>query len=257
MRENSAETSRQLHGRSTATGYNGLERWVETIITLSLQFHATSPFDCSSLKLLPTLVKKLKSISTSFRCALRDYGDPESTRLLKAISVGLRFRSLVLDEQSPFRPEKLGHPIVTAPDLKAKVSEMLGQMDLILREANEADLSDPAFLILIWGKGQEKKVQDMIDVWEATRVRLYAAGDDVLMAVEDVSFRQKKEKFVEALQFFCGDIEMMNREYTSRVLTLLRNYVEQKISLLHDGQSAPVPGSIETSPALSGSPAIR
>ena len=52
---------------------------------------------------------------------------------------------------------------------------MLGQMDLILREAVEADLSDPAFLILIWGKKQEKKVQDMIDVWERTE-KLYADG---------------------------------------------------------------------------------
>jgi hypothetical protein len=176
----------------------------------------------------------------------KDYGDPESTRLLKAISVGLRFRSLVLEEQSPFRPEKLGHPIVTGPDLKAKISEFLGQMDLILREANEADLSDPAFLISIWGKGEEKKVQDMIDVWEATRIRLYATSDDVLMAGEDLSsFRQKKEKFIEALQCFCEDVEIMNREYTSRVLSLLRNYVERKISLL----AAPVSTAVET-PAL-------
>ena len=187
----------------------------------------------------------------------KDYGDPESTRLLKAISVGLRFRSLVLDEQSPFRPEKLGHPIVTAPDLKAKISEMLGQMDLILREANEADLSDPAFLILIWGKGQEKKVQDMIDVWEVTRVRLYATADEVLMAAEDIGFRQKREKFIEALQYFCDDVEIMNREYTSRILMLLRNYVEQKISSLHNGQVAPILTSIETSPALLGGPAIH
>ena len=176
----------------------------------------------------------------------KDYGDPESTRLLKAISVGLRFRSLVLEEQSPFRPEKLGHPIVTAPDLKAKISEFLGQMDLILREANEADLSDPAFLISIWGKGEEKKVEDMIDVWEATRIRLYATADDVLMASEDVSFRQKKGKFIEALQYFCDDVETMNREYTSRVLTLLRNYVERKISLLHNEHGAPVATAVET-----------
>ena len=71
----------------------------------------------------------------------------------------------MLEDESPFRPEKLGHPVVTAADLKTKVSEMLGQMDLILREAVEADLSDPALLILIWGKGQEKKVQDMLDLW--------------------------------------------------------------------------------------------
>jgi hypothetical protein len=74
---------------------------------------------------------------------------------------------------------------------------------------------------------------------------------DVLMAGEDVSFRQKKEKFIEALQYFCSDVEIMNREYTSRVFTLLRNYVEGKISLLHDEQGALI------SPALAGDPAIH
>ena len=97
----------------------------------------------------------------------------------------------------------------------------------------------------------------MIDVWEATRIRLYATADDVLMAGEDVSFRQKKEKFIEALQYFCDDVEIMNREYTSRILMLLRNYVEQKISLLHNGQVAPILTSIETLPVLPGGPAIH
>jgi hypothetical protein len=164
----------------------------------------------------------------------KDYGDPQSTRLLKAISVGLRFRSLVLEDESEFRPEKLGHPVVTAADLKAKVSEMVGQMDLILREAVEADLSDPALLILIWGKGQEKKVQDILDLWEMTRKRLYAAADEVLSPSDDESFRRKKENFIKALQAFGEDIETMNRDFTSRVLTLLRDYVERKINLTHD-----------------------
>jgi hypothetical protein len=140
----------------------------------------------------------------------------------------------VLEDESPFRPEKLGYPVVTAADLKTKVSEMLGQMDLILREAVEADLSDPALLILIWGKGQEKKVQDMLDLWEMTRKRLYAAADEVLSSGDDESFRRKKENFIKALQAFGEDIETMNREFTSRVLTLLRDYVERKINLTHD-----------------------
>ena len=148
----------------------------------------------------------------------KDYGDPQSTRLLKAISVGLRFRSLVLEDESPFRPEKLGYPVVTAADLKTKVSEMLGQMDLILREAVEADLSNPALLILIWGKGQEKKVQDMLDRWEMTRKRLYAAADEVLSSGDDESFRRKKENFIKALQAFGEDIETTNREFTHAFL---------------------------------------
>jgi hypothetical protein len=77
------------------------------------------------------------------------------------------------------------------------------------------------------------------------------------MAGEDVSFRQKKEKFIEALQSFCGDVEIMNREYTARVLTLLRNYVERKISLLQNERGAPTLAAVETSSALLGGPAVH
>jgi hypothetical protein len=67
-----------------------------------------------------------------------------------------------------------------------------------------------------------------------TRKRLYAAADEVLSSGDDESFRRKKENFIKALQAFGEDIETMNREFTSRVLTLLRDYVERKINLTHD-----------------------
>lgn len=87
----------------------------------------------------------------------REYGDPFTTRLLKAISAGLRFRFLVLEEGSEFRLDKLGHPIVNCSDLQKKISELMGQMDLIFREAEEANLSDPEMLIAIWGEGKRRE----------------------------------------------------------------------------------------------------
>jgi hypothetical protein len=162
----------------------------------------------------------------------KEYGDRLTTRLLKAISVGLRFRFLLLEDQSEFRPEKLGHPVVLAPDLKAKISEMFGQMDLILREPIEADLRDPDLLILIWGQGQESKVQGMMDLWEKTRKQLYAAGDEVLNAADDGDFKDKKEKFIHALTGFCSDIADMNRQFTSRVLLLLADHVQGNSSFV-------------------------
>jgi hypothetical protein len=149
----------------------------------------------------------------------KEYGDPQTTRLLKAISVGLRFRFLFLEEQSEFRPEKLGHSIVKAPELKAKISEMLTQMDLIFREAIEAKLRDPDLAILIWGKGNEEKVQRMMDAWDKTRNELYTAAHEVLTCTDDNSFKTKKDAFISALRNFCGDVREMNSQYTSRVLT--------------------------------------
>ena len=160
----------------------------------------------------------------------KEYGDPLTSRLLKSISAGLRFRFLVLEDQSDFRPDKLGHPVVTAPDLKARISEMLGQMDLIMRDASEANLSDPALLILIWGPGQEKKMQDMMEVWERTAKQLYAAANAVLDSADDVEFKRTKTDFIGALKSFCADVEEMNREFTSRVLSLLASHIQGKSS---------------------------
>jgi TIR domain len=154
----------------------------------------------------------------------KEYGDPQTTRLLKAISAGLRFRFLVLEEQSEFRPEKLGHPIVTESELKAKVSEMMGQIDLILKDAADANLYDPEMLILIWGAGQEQKVGDMMKVWERTIGKLSNAAQELLSGKGQ--FDQTKDAFIEALKSFCKDVQEMNREFTSRVLALLSERVK-------------------------------
>ena len=61
-----------------------------------------------------------------------------------------------------------------------------------------------------------------------------SSSDPFLSSGNDESFRRKKENFINALQAFGEDIETTNCEFTSRVLTLLRDYVERKINLTHD-----------------------
>ena len=156
----------------------------------------------------------------------KEYGDPVTTRLLKAISAGLKFRFLVLEEQSDFRPEKLGHPIVTPMEFKAKVAEMMGQIDLILKEAAEANLYDPEMLILIWGPGQEQKVKNMMDLWNETIEKLTAAAQKSMSLSDDRKFEATRANFITTLINFCNDIEEMNREFTSRVLALLADRVK-------------------------------
>jgi len=98
----------------------------------------------------------------------KEYGDPQTTRLLKAISADSDLDSWFSRSKAIFGLKNLDIRIVTPSELKAKVSEMMGQIDLILKEAVEANLYDPEMLILIWGAGQEKKVSDMMKVWENT-----------------------------------------------------------------------------------------
>jgi glycine/serine hydroxymethyltransferase len=149
----------------------------------------------------------------------REYGDKETTQLLKAVSVGLRFRFLVLEQDSEFTPQNLGFPTMTLEALKPRITELLSQMNLILRDANQAGLQNPQVLRRIWN-GNAAKVQGMMAIWERARSDLYLTADQVLHASE-TNFADKKATFINSLTKFCEETEMMNREFTAKVMHLL------------------------------------
>ncbi len=97
------------------------------------------------------------------------------------------------------------------------MTELLGQMDLILREAQDQHLMDTELLARIWGSDAGQNVQDMMGVWDAARARLYSTGQLVLTSSE-AEFPARKAPFKEALKDLCVKTEVMNREYTLRAL---------------------------------------
>ncbi len=162
---------------------------------------------------------------------VRQYGDPLTTRLLSAISIGLRFRFLLLERDSKFNPDNLELPLAinlsAEPDvLKSLTRELLGQMDLILRDATEANLLDPKLLKLIWGEGAGERVQQMMLAWEETRLKLYSAAQQVLSSNE-LDFSQKKKLFIAALRNMKAETETLNREYTLRALRAVGGQIEK------------------------------
>ncbi len=153
---------------------------------------------------------------------VRHYGNALTTRLLSAISIGLQFRFLFLEDDSKFRPTKFEFPLSmeVSKELdawKANVTELLGQMDLILREAQDQHLMDTELLARIWGPGGGQNVQDMMGVWDAARARLYSTAQLVLISSES-EFPARKAPFKDALKDLCAKTEVMNREYTLRAL---------------------------------------
>ena len=153
---------------------------------------------------------------------VRHYGNALTTRLLSAISVGLQFRFLFLEDDSKFSPTKFDFPLSmeASKELdvwKSNVTELLGQMDLILREAQDQHLMDTALLARIWGSDAGQNVQDMMGVWDAARGKLYSTGQLVLTSSE-AEFPTRKAPFKEALKDLCVKTEVMNREYTLRAL---------------------------------------
>ena len=152
---------------------------------------------------------------------IKEYGDPLTTRLLKAVSAGLQFRFLLLEDMSQFSPKLLSHPATKPPDLKAKIVEMLAQIDTIMREVAEANLNDPEFLIVIYGENQHGKVERMMRLFEEVREKLNVSAEDILSSRTEEECVTKKPAFIAALTHFCSNVEGMNRDYTSRALDVL------------------------------------
>jgi hypothetical protein len=153
---------------------------------------------------------------------VRHYGNALTTRLLSAISIGLQFRFLFLEDDSKFRPTTFDFPLSMGASKeldawKSNVTELLGQMDLILREAQDQHLMDTTLLTRIWGPDAGQDVQDMMGVWDTARARLYSTGQSVLTSSE-AEFLARKGPFKEALKDLCEKTEVMNREYTLRAL---------------------------------------
>jgi NADPH-dependent ferric siderophore reductase len=76
---------------------------------------------------------------------------------------------------------------------------------------------DTDLLAKIWGPGGGAHVQEMMGVWDAARIRLYAAAQQVLTSSE-TDFPGRKNPFKDALKDLCAKTEIMNREYTLRAL---------------------------------------
>jgi hypothetical protein len=169
---------------------------------------------------------------------VRHYGDPLTTRLLSAISIGLRYRFLLLEPESKFNSDKLAYPLTMNPSaeldaLKSITRELLSEMELVLRDANEANLLDPSLLELIWGAGSGDQVRRMMGDWETARSRLYLAAQNVLGA-SGADSTERKRLFLDALCGLKSETERMNREYTLRALHALSGQIEKSL-----GERAP------------------
>ena len=163
------------------------------------------------------------------KMVIRHYGSPLTSRLLSAVSIGLQFRFLFLEADSEFRPATFEFPMAvdSSKELeawKSKILELMSQLDLILREAQDQHLMDSELLDKIWGHGGGPLVQQMMGVWEVARAKLYTCGQEILLSGA-ADFESKKEPFREALRDLCAKTEVMNREYTLRAVNSIASEV--------------------------------
>jgi hypothetical protein len=157
----------------------------------------------------------------------KDYGDATTTMLLKAISIGLQYRFMFLEgKTSDFSPETFN---ATLPNqLRAKVSEMVQQLNYLLWYSSDAGLTKPESILIILGEGvRHGEIGEKLRRWEAAKTDLYAAAQKIISSSDDRGLLDSQGEFVTVLQAFCDNTRVMNQEFTSKVMLALENIVSR------------------------------
>lgn len=154
----------------------------------------------------------------------KDYGDPTTTMLLKAISVGLQYRFMFLEGKiSEFSPENFNATM--QEELRGKVAEMIQQLDYLLWYSRDAGLRKPENILRILGNVQVGEVDSKSGVWEDAKARLYSAARKMLATASDRELPQDKAEFIAVLQAFCDSTKALNEDFTAKVLLALGEIV--------------------------------
>jgi hypothetical protein len=154
----------------------------------------------------------------------KDYGDPVTTMLLKAISIGLQYRFMFLEGRaSEFSPSRFNATL--QQDVRAKIAEMTQQLDFLLWSSQEAGLGKPESVLQILGDMPVGELDRRSEVWEDAKRKLYAVARDMLLVADDKELLQKKAEFLTVLEAFCTSTKALNEDFTAKVLIALGRIV--------------------------------
>jgi hypothetical protein len=227
---------------TATTGQSDIaKRWKEGIRTLSLgalsgtsadNYYFVSSFQTEQVfRLFVSLNRtyyggqKEVHIYTLQLAALKDYGDLKTTKLMKAVAVGLRYRSLFLENGSPFSPDIMWYSVM---DFRQQVTDLWNELQHVLTDAKQARIDDPQLLSYIYGPGGHDKLDKLAGVYRNAENDLNRMTHAVLAAADDKVGAMKPD-FMAVLQKFCDLTEQMNREFTSKALLALEAEISRKL----------------------------
>ena len=165
------------------------------------------------------------------------YGDTLTTKLARAVDLGLRYRSLFLEDKSPFSPQTIAL-LFSEDKLRTAVKDMWRELQHLLTEMKQANLDDPELLIAIYGRGGHEDLDELAKVWFQAESSLSSLTHDVIAAPDD-KIIEMKPKIRAALSDFCNKTEQMNQEYTAKALLALEGAITLNVS-----KPAPAPVAV-------------
>jgi hypothetical protein len=141
----------------------------------------------------------------------RDYGDPRTTMLLKAISVGLMYRSLFLEGNSEFSPKTIRATLTR--DLPKTASNLLQELEFVVWMSEEAGLSQANNLTLIYGDFERGELERRVREWEKRKSDVTSSALQVLRAADDRELELSKSSLEDCLSKFCSATRPVNNEF--------------------------------------------
>jgi hypothetical protein len=158
---------------------------------------------------------------------LAEFGDPKTTRLIHAVDLGLRYRSMFLEKGSPFSPNYMG--FYNGKELKSGVTDLWNELQHILAQSRQERLDDPELLSDIYGIGGHERVDQLVVVWHQAETNLNKITHE-MAAAEEGKVDGMKSNFMVGLKDFCDKTEAMNREFISKGLEALQVEITRKLA---------------------------
>lgn len=165
---------------------------------------------------------------------LRDVGDPFTSYLGKSLAIALRYRSLFLEDQSPFTSTMFS--FFNPNDVKSKTAELLKELRILFVRGKEARLDDNHNIITLFGPNQasSKIVQDMIIEWGHQKQQLIDAAEHLITNF-DLSRRDEANSiragFIHTLDDFCRALSRMNDQYLEIVISRLSKIIKKSVAV--------------------------
>jgi hypothetical protein len=154
----------------------------------------------------------------------KDIGDPFTTYLAKSIAIALRYRSLFLEDSSPYGPVIVR--FWRKDERKSMSKEMLRELRLLLMQSQEAGLGERRHIIELYGSDQTSgdNVVAMMKTWLDQKDELYKSVGAVL--AESNPTEATFDVFLKALASFCAQTKTINVSFTTAVLHRLEEVLK-------------------------------
>ncbi|MBK5959159.1 hypothetical protein CCR97_13210 [Rhodoplanes elegans] len=163
----------------------------------------------------------------------------EMTRLVAALSIGLRYRQMFLSgKNSSYSVEKVKAVLIDR--LQHRIGSMVRDLDLLLWQSQAAGLMEEDFLAQIHDHmpGSAEDFDCKMERWGRAKQMLYGAANMVLEARGEPELTAAKAKFLPVLKDFCTETVTMNREFVGAVFGVLSDVVRSGADLYPNAAAA-------------------